>query len=458
MSWLQDYRAKLQTADEAVRTITSGDRVYLGAGCAVPHELVEALSRRSEQLHDVEIVHHLTLGATPYVGKEMEGHFRTSDFFVGENTREAVNSGSVDYVPAHLHDMPRMFKEGRLPLDAALVILSPPDEHGFCSFGIEVGVTKPAALAAGRIIAEVNRQMPRTLGDSFIHVSRVHTFVEADRDLDEYRNSEATEIEKRIGKHVAELIDDGACLQLGIGGIPDAVLGFLHGKQDLGVHTEMFTAALPQLIERGIVTGERKTFHPGKAVAGFVLGTRELFDFVHDNALVEFHPTDYINNPINIARNDNMIAINSALQVDLTGQICSDSIGERIFGGFGGQADFMRGAALSKGGLPITALLATARDATVSRIVPTLDVGAGVVITRADAHVVVTENGVAQLFGRNVRERARALIEIADPQFQAELYDAAGKRGLFGRLYPGADLDPPSDRTDRGDSPDTGDV
>lgn len=458
MSWIQEYRTKLQSADDAVATIDSGQRVYIGAGCAVPHALVGALSRRGEQLEDVEIVHHLTLGPTPYVGKEMAGHFRTSDFFVGENTREAVNSGQVDYVPAHLHDMPRMFKEGRLPLDAALVILSPPDEHGFCSFGIEVGVTKPAALAAGRIIAEVNRKMPRTLGDSFIHVSRVQAFVEVDRDLDEYVNTEATGIEKRIGKHIAALIGDGACLQLGIGGIPDAVLGYLDGKQDLGVHTEMFTAALPQLIERGIVTGERKNFHPGKAVAGFVLGTRDLFDFVHDNALVEFHPTDYVNNPLNIARNDNMIAINSALQVDLTGQICSDSIGERIYGGFGGQADFMRGAALSKGGLPITALPATARENAVSRIVPILDPGAGVVVTRADSHVVVTENGTAHLFGRNVRERARALIDIADPRFQAELAEAAGKRGLFGRIHAGVDLDRQRDRTGPGSSSARGDA
>ncbi|MFO7652240.1 MAG: acetyl-CoA hydrolase/transferase C-terminal domain-containing protein [Candidatus Krumholzibacteriia bacterium] len=436
MNWLQIYRERLRSAEDAVQSVTSGERIYIGAGCAVPHTLVDALVGRAEELHDVEIIHHLTVGEAPYLRPEMEGHFRTSDFFVAANTRDAVNEGRADYVPVHLHDMPRLFREQRIALDAAFVVLSPPDEHGFCSFGIEVGVTKPAALAARRIVAEVNRQMPRTLGDSFIHVSKVHTFVEVDRELDEFHGTEATGIDRQIGRHIADLIDDGACIQLGIGGIPDAVLGFLDGKKDLGVHTEMFTEALPALIASGIVTGERKNFHPGKVVAGFVLGTREVYDFVHDNAQVEFHPTDYVNNPVNVARNDRMVAVNSALQVDLTGQICADSIGELIYSGFGGQADFMRGAALSQGGLPITALPATAVDGSVSRIVPNLDLGAGVVITRADAHAVVTENGVAHMFGRNVRERARALIEIADSRFQENLERAARQRGIFGRLWP----------------------
>ncbi len=440
MNWLEAYRAKLKTADEAVRIIGSGNRVYVGAGCAVPHDLVAALTRRAGELSGVEILHHLTLGSAPYIGEDMEGHFRCRDFFVAANTRAAVNEGRADYVPTHLYEIPRLFKEQRIPLDAALVILSPPDEHGFCSFGIEVGVTKPAALSAKVIIAEINRRMPRTLGDSFIHVSKIDAFVEADRDLDEFRPDAATGVEKRIGRHIASLVEDGACLQLGIGGIPDAVLDFLDDKRDLGVHTEMFTEALPGLIERGIVTGERKTFHPGKVVAGFVLGNRDLYDFVHDNALTEFHPTDYVNNPVNIARNDNMIAINSALQVDLTGQVCAESIGERIYSGFGGQADFSRGAAMSSGGLPIIALPATACDGAVSRIVPVLDQGAGVVVTRADVHVVVTENGVARLFGETVRQRCLSLIEIADPHFQEDLLRQAHGRGLFGSLYPGADL------------------
>jgi acetyl-CoA hydrolase len=437
LNWTQHYRERLVSAEDAVRGVASGQRVYVGAGCAVPHALVDALSRRAQDLANVEIIHHLTLGEVPYLAPEMAGHFRTRDFFVGANTRAAVNEGRADYVPVHLHEIPRLFRERSVPLDAAFVVLTPPDEHGFCSFGIEVGVTKPAALAADRIVAEINRKMPRTLGDSFIHVSKIDAFVEQDRDLDEYEGTEASGIDKRIGEHIAGLIEDGACIQLGIGGIPDAVLGFLDDKQDLGVHTEMFTEALPELISKGIVTGERKTFHPGKVIAGFVLGTRAVYDFVHDNAQVEFHPTDYVNNPLNIARNERMVAVNSALQIDLTGQICADSIGETIYSGFGGQADFMRGAALSPGGLPITALPATAMDGTVSRIVPILDRGAGVVITRADAHAIVTENGVAQLHGRNVRERARALIEIADPRFQEDLSRAARERALFGQLWPG---------------------
>jgi len=437
MSWMQGYRERLCSAADAVATVESGQRVYLGSGCGAPHVLIDALVERAEQLQDVEIIHHLTLGTAPYVGPEMRGHFRCNDCFVGANTREAINAGEADYVPVHLHDMPRLFRRGTIPLDVAMVIVSPPDEHGFCSFGIEVGVTKPAALAAKRIIAQVNRAMPRTLGDSFIHVSRIDIFVEADVELDEFRPASPSEIQRSIGRHVAGLIGDGSCLQLGLGAIPNAVLEFLDDRRDLGVHTEMFTEALPALLAKGVVTGERKTFHPGKVVAGFVMGTREVYDFTHDNALLEFHPTDYVNHPGNIARNDNMVAVNSAIQLDLTGQVCSDSIGERIYSGFGGQADFMRGAALAKNGLPVIALPATTEDGLLSRIVPNLDQGAGVVITRADVHCVVTEYGVAQLFGRNVRQRAEALICVAHPEFRETLLAAAHQRGLFGRLFPG---------------------
>ncbi len=437
MSWMKIYRERLCTPGEAVAGVESGQRVYLGSGCAAPHVLIEALVARADELEDVEIIHHLTLGQAPYVGPDMRGHFRCNDCFVGANTREAVNAGEADYVPVHLHDMPRLFRRGIVPLDVAMIIVSPPDEHGFCSFGIEVGVTKPAALSAARIIAQVNRAMPRTLGDSFIHVSKIDCFVEADADLDEFRPAPATEIQLAIGRHVADLIEDGACLQLGLGAIPNAVLGFLEDRQDLGVHTEMFTEALPRLLAAGVVTGERKTFHPGKVVAGFIMGTREVYDFAHDNALLEFHPTDYVNHPGNIARNDNMVAVNSAIQIDLTGQVCSDSIGERIYSGFGGQADFMRGAALAKNGLPVIALPSTTEDGLLSRIVPHLDHGAGVVITRADVHCVVTEYGVAHLFGRNVRQRAEALIAVAHPDFRETLLAAAHARGLFGRLFPG---------------------
>ncbi len=437
MTWMPLFRERLGTAAEAVQIVASGQTVYVGSGCAAPHELIGALTDRAEELQDVQIIHHLTLGEAPYIAPDMKGHFRLNDCFVGANTREAVNEGRADYVPIHLHEMPRLFRRGVINLDVALVIVSPPDEHGFCSFGIEVGVTKPAALAAKIIVAEVNRRMPRTLGDSFIHVSKIDHFVEVDRELDEFRPDPPTTVEKRIGQNVAGLISDGACLQLGLGSIPNAVLDYLSGHRDLGVHTEMFTEALPGLVGRGVVTGERKNFHTGKVVAGFIMGTREVYDFAHDNALIEFHPTDYVNHPVNIARNDNMVAVNSAIQVDLTGQVCSDSIGEMIYSGFGGQADFMRGAAMSKGGLPIIALPSVTSDGTTSRIVPNLDTGAGVVLTRADVHTVVTEFGVAHMLGRNVRQRAEALIAIAHPDFQETLLALAHKRGLFGRLFPG---------------------
>ena len=430
MSWMKLYRSRLKTADEAAAMIDSGSTVYLGSGCASPHELISALTRRAPDVTGVQIVHHLTVGETPYLGRDMEQHFRCTACFVGSNLREAVNEGRVDYVPVHLHEMPRLFRRKVIPLDCSMVVLTPPDEHGFCSFGIEVGVTKPAALSSGMIIAEINRQMPRTLGDSFIHVSKIAAFVEVDRPMDEFRPEPSTEVEQAIGKHVATLIPDEACLQLGLGSIPNSVLEFLGGHHDLGVHTEMFTEALPHLVEEGIVTGEKKNFHPGKVVAGFIMGTRAVYDFAHDNALIEFHPTDYVNNPLNIARNNNMVAVNSAIQIDLTGQVCSDSIGEKIYSGFGGQA-------MSKGGLPIIALPSTTSDGTVSRIVPILDSGAGVVLTRADVHVVVTEYGVAHMLGRSVRQRAESLISIAHPDFREGLLAAAHGRGLFGRLFPG---------------------
>jgi acetyl-CoA hydrolase len=435
VTWLQTYRSRLKSADDAATLVSSGQNVYLGSGCAVPHDLVAALTRRAPEITDVQIIHHLTMGEVPYIGREMEKHFRCNACFVGSNLRQEVNEGRVDYVPVHLHEMARLFRRKEIPLDCAMVVLSPPDEHGFCSFGIEVGVTKSAALAADVIIAEINRQMPRTLGDSFIHVSKIDAFVEVDRPMDEFRPEPSTDIEKAIGKHVASLIGDEACLQLGLGSVPNAVLEFLGDHRDLGVHTEMFTEALPDLVTRGIVTGEKKNFHPGKVVAGFIMGTRAVYDFAHDNALIEFHPTEYVNHPVNIARNDNMVAVNSALQVDLTGQVCSDSIGQSIYSGFGGQADFIRGAAMSKGGLPIIALPSTTSDGQLSRIAPHLDLGAGVVLTRADVHVVVTEYGVAHMLGRNVRQRAEALIGIAHPDFREDLLKQARQRGLFGPLW-----------------------
>lgn len=435
MSWMELYRQRRTDAAAAVAAIASGQRVYLGAGCAVPHSLVEALVARAGELRDVEILHILTAGEASYAQPGMQESFRCTAMFVGPNVREAVNCGRAGYIPVHLHEVPDLLR-GRHRPDVALVQVSPPDEHGFCSFGIEVGITKPAALAAGRIVAEVNRQMPRTLGDSFIHVSKLELCVEVDRPLDVFATIPMDAVQESIGSHVAGLVEDGDCLQMGIGGLSAAVLHCLRGKRDLGVHSEMFSDGLLDLIDGGIVTGERKTFHPGKVVAGFVLGSRRLYDHVHDNAQIELHPTDYVNNPFNIARNDRMVAINSALQIDLTGQVCADSRGTQIYSGFGGQVDFMRGAAMSRGGKPITALPATARGGTVSRIVPVLSEGAGVVTTRADVHHVVTEHGVAHLHGRDLAERARALIAVAAPEFREGLERAARGCGIFSRIFP----------------------
>jgi 4-hydroxybutyrate CoA-transferase len=440
MTWMEGYRAKRTTAAEAAKVVKSGDRVYLGAGCAVPKELMGALVARGPELEDVEIIHILTTGPADYVAPEMADHFRCNAMFVGPNVRHAVNEGRADYVPIHLHQVPDLFRTTHQP-DVAFVQVSPPDEHGFCSFGIEVGVTKCAALASKLIVAEVNRMMPRTLGDSFIHVSKLHAAVEVDRPLDPYSGARLDDVQQKIGCHVAGIIHDGDCLQLGIGGIPDSLIRCLEGKSDLGVHTEMFSNGLLDLIEAGIVNCEKKNFHPGKVIAGFILGDQDLYDFVHDNAMIEFHPTDYVNHPVNIARNDQMVAVNAALQVDLTGQVCADSLGQYIYSGFGGQVDFMRGAAMSKGGRPVSALPSTARNGKVSRIVPVLSEGAGVVTTRADVHYVVTEHGAVDLYGLNVRERARALIDIADPRFREDLERAAGERQLFGRNWPGASLD-----------------
>lgn len=437
MSWMVRYRERLKSSAEAVAAIRSGEKVYLGSGCAAPHGLIASLTARHDELRGVDIIHHLTMGDAPYIAPGMEESFHLRDCFVAANTRQAVNEGRADYIPVHLHEMPRLFRRGVIPLDWALIQVSPPDEHGFCSFGIEVGVTKPAALCARNIVVEVNRRMPRTLGDSFIHVSKIEAFVEVDRDLDEFHPEPPSGVELEVGRHVAGLIEDGACLQLGLGAIPNAVLGFLGDRRDLGIHTEMITEALPDLVLSGVVTGERKSLHPGKVVAGFIMGSRQVYDFAHDNALFEFHPTDYVNHPANIARNVGMTAVNSAIEIDLTGQVCSDSIGEWIHSGFGGQADFMRGAALAEGGRPIIALPSTTADGSRSRIVPVLATGAGVVLTRADVHYVVTEYGVAPLLGRSLRERAEALIAIAHPDFRESLLAAARLRGAFGRVWPG---------------------
>jgi 4-hydroxybutyrate CoA-transferase len=390
--------------------------------CSVPAVLLRALVERAPELRDVEILQLLTIGSSDYVVPGMEQHLRVNTLFISPNVRAAVNEGRVDFTPIFLSEIPDLCRN-HLKIDIALIHVSPPDEDGFCSFGLEVGISKPAALAASRIIAEVNRQMPRTLGDSFIHVSRLDQIVEVDYPPPELPMGSGDAIEMAIGRHIAGLIEYGSTLQMGIGGIPDGVLYALRtaGVRDLGIHTEMFSDGIIDLVEKGVVTNARKTLHPGKIVAGFMLGTQRLFKFVHNNRMVEMHPIDYTNDPYIIAQNERMVAINAAIEVDLTGQVCADSIGHSFYSGVGGQVDFIRGAAHSKGGKPIITLPSTAKGETCSRIVPSLKPGAGVVTSRNDVHYIVTEYGVAYLHGKTIRQRVRSLIDIAHPKFRDEL-------------------------------------
>ncbi len=432
----QNYRERRCSAQEAVRSISSGQRVFLSGNCSVPQVVLAALDERVMALADVEMVQVLTVGNTARVRPEMQGHVRVNSLFISEDVREAVNEARADFTPVFLSEIPDLFST-QLPLDVALIQVSPPDEHGFCSFGVEVGVTKTAAERASRVIAELNPRMPRTLGDSFIHVSKLDAIVEVDYPLPEFKMGEPSPIQQAIGRHIAELIEDGSTLQTGIGGIPDAVLGYLGNKRNLGIHTELFSDGVIDLVEQGIITNEAKTLHPGKMIAGFVLGTQRLYDFIHDNPIVELHPTAYVNDPFRIAQNDKMIAINSAIEVDLTGQVCADSIGHRFYSGVGGQVDFIRGAARSKGGKPIIALPSTAMKDTVSRIVSQLKPGAGVTTTRNDVHYVVTEYGVAYLHGKTIRERVHAMIAIAHPDFHEELEATARELHYLPALYAG---------------------
>jgi acetyl-CoA hydrolase len=423
--WMTNYRSKMCTARQAVTAIQSGQRVFLTANCSVPQTVLAALVERAPELRDVEITQVLTVGPANYVEPGLEKHIRVNTLFISDNVRAAVNEGRADFTPCRLSEIPGLFRSGRLPIDVALIQVSPPDEHGFCSFGVEVGVTKTAAQTARVVIAEVNERMPRTLGDSFIHVSKLTYIVPVNYALPELPMGQASPLQQAVGRNVASLIPDGATLQMGIGGLPDGVLGFLRDKRDLGIHTELFSDGIIDLVEAGIINNEKKTLHPGKIVAGFILGTRRLYEYVHDNPIIELHPTEYVNDPFVIAQNDNMVAINSAIEVDLTGQVCADSIGSRLYSGVGGQLDFIRGAARSKGGKPIIALPSTAKDQ--SRIVAQLKPGAGVTTTRNDVHYVVTEYGVADLYGRTIRQRARALIDIAHPDYREALEQAAGE-------------------------------
>jgi acyl-CoA hydrolase len=427
MSWEMEYKKRLRTADEALECVKSGMRVYIQPGCAEPETLVEALMRRAPDVYDVEIVHMMTMGCAPYVAPEMAGHFRHNAVFIGANVRAAVNDGRADYTPIYLSEIESLFESGQMPIDVALIEVSPPDSHGFCSFGVGVDTTLTAARVAKHVVAQINDHMPRTYGDSFIHVDDIGAFVESSRPLCALKTVIVSDLQVAIAKKVTGLIEDGAVLQTGIGGIPDAVLPLLMDRKDLGVHSELVSDGVIPLIEAGVLTGARKNFKPRKIILGFALGTRKLFDFMDNNPIFEFHPTAYTNDPVLIARNDNMVAINSAIQVDLTGQVCSDSIGSTFYSGIGGQVDFLRGATRSKGGKPIIAIPSTAKQGKISRIVPVLDPGAGVVTSRGLVRYIVTEYGVAYLHGRSIRERAKALIDIAHPDFRAELYEYCEK-------------------------------
>lgn len=424
---LHTYNRKVVSADDAVKAIKSGDKILIHSNCAFPSTLVEAMVKRKDELFDIEIFHALTVGDLPYLGPSMKGHFRLNASFIGQNSRKAVQEGLADFMPIFLYEVPQLFIKGKIQLDVALIHVSIPDEHGFCSFGVEVGLTKSGAERAKTVIALVNKNMPRTLGDSFIHINKINYIVEVDEEIrelpqnDKNLSLEQLNIYKQIGSHVAGLIDDGSTLQLGIGAIPEAVLKYLNNKKALGIHSEMFSDGVIELVENGVITNEMKSIHPGKIIAGFVLGTRKLYDFIHNNPLLEFHPQEYVNDPFVIAKNKKMVAINSAIEVDITGQVCSDSIGAKFYSGFGGQLDFIRGAAHSEEGKPIIALPSTTKDFKISRIVPFLKPGAGVITGRGDVHYVVTEYGIAQLFGKSIRERVKELSKIAHPNFRDDL-------------------------------------
>lgn len=423
--WKTRYASKVVRREVALARIRRGGRIFVGSACAEPQFLVEGLAARGSEAGDSEILHMLTLGIAPYADEKYARQFRHNAFFIGDNTRKAVAEGRADYTPVYLSDLPHLFLSRKIRLDAALIQVTPPDAHGYVSLGVSVDVTKAAVDCAPLVIAEVNPNLPRTLGDCFVHVDRIHALVDHPSPVIEYLSPTPDEVALRIGRNIAKLVDDGSTIQIGIGAIPNASVQALRDKRDLGVHTEMFSDWLVELVQAGAVTNRRKTLHPGKAVASFCMGSKKLYEFIDNNPLVELHPSEYTNDPYVIGRNDKMVAINTALEIDLTGQVCSDSIGHQFYSGIGGQVDFVRGASRSRGGKAIIALASTARGGAVSTIVPQLSPGAGVVTTRGTVQWVVTEWGAVDLRGRSIRERAMGLVNIAHPKFRTELLEAA---------------------------------
>ncbi len=423
--WKERYKDRIATADAAVKLVKPGNTVFIGTGCAQPQHLVRALTAHASNAYDVHIVHLLTVGEAPYTQEKFRDRFKMNSFFLADNVRHVTDAGQGDYTPIFLSEIPEEFESGRTTIDVALIMVAPPDTNGLCSFGVSVDIVKAAAANARFIVAQVNAAMPRTLGDSFIHVNQIDTLVPFDEPIMEVASHAPDDTLRKIGENIAHLVEDGSTIECGIGRIPQALVEFLKHKKDLGVHTEMFSDWIVDLIECGAITCAKKTVNRGKVVASFAMGTKRLYDYIDNNPFFEFHPTEYVNDPFLIAQHDKMVGINVALEIDLTGQVCSDSLGYRFYSGIGGQVDFIRGAARSRGGKAIIAMPATAKGGTISRIVPHLTEGAGVVTTRGDVHYVVTEFGVAYLHGKSVRERCLALINIADPKFRRELIQAA---------------------------------
>lgn len=432
MGWEEVYQSRCLSAEEAVRLVKSGNRVFLTGNCSVPKILLNALVQYAPELHDVEICQALSVGGSEYVSPEYAGHLRVNSLFISANVRQAIWEGRADFTPVLLSEFPLLFKKGILPIDVAFVHLSPPDRHGYCTYGIETGLTRSPAEAAKFIVAEINQQMPRMHGDTLIHVSEIDAIVPVDYPLAELPMSKEScnDVIERIAFSIAEKIPDGATLQTGIGCIPDTVLKFLYEKKDLAIHTELVSDGIIDLVDRGVINCAKKTIHRGKIIAGFMLGSRRLYQWAHDFPMIELHRTEYVNNPFIIAQNARMVAINSAIEVDITGQVCADSIGTKFYSGVGGQMDFIYGSSMSEGGLPVIALPSTTtlRDGRViSRIVPTLKDGAGVTTTRNHIHFVVTEFGMVNIYGKSIRERSKLLISIAHPDFRDKLAFSAKK-------------------------------
>ncbi len=432
-TWEDIYKKKVMKASQAIRMIKTGaPRIFIGTGCGQPQTLVEELANPNNDIVDAEIYHLLTQGAAPYIKKEHSRKFRTCSFFLAPNVREGIISGRGDYTPIFLSEIPRLFKTGRIPLDAALIQTSPPDKSGYLSMGISVDIVKSAVENSLLVIAEVNPNMPRTFGDSMIPIDMVDAVVETNRDIIEFTLPEPDAAIDAIASNIASLIDDGSTVEVGIGNIPQAVLKYLHEKNDIGIHTEMFNDAIIPLIEDGVINGKKKTINRGKIIASFCYGTRKLYDYIHENQMFEFRPSEYVNDPFVISQHNRMVAINVAIEVDMTGQVCSDSIGYDFYSGIGGQVDFNRGAARAKDGKAIIALPSTAKKGKIPRIVPRLTEGAGVVTTRGDIHYVVTEYGIAHLFGKSIRERVLALAQIAHPDYRNEiLREAKNRKYIF---------------------------